>query len=118
MLLMFLSGGVGCRDPAPPFLWGCTFFALVIDGFGGMCILVEMITSSETFDDLTITTYDNDKIYIECAKPITTEVLRERLATISGFDTHQRGGGTSGNDARIVHDSPQIAGDSGNRLQD
>ena len=83
-----------------------------------MCILVEMITETETFDDLTITTYDNDKIYIECAKPIATEVLRERLATISGFDTDQRGGGTVGNDARIVHDSPQIAGDRGNRLQD
>ena len=77
-----------------------------------------MITETETFDGLTITTYANHKIYIECAKPITTKVLRERLATVSGFDTHQRGGGTSGNDARIVHDSPQIAGDSGNRLQD
>jgi hypothetical protein len=77
-----------------------------------------MITSSETFDGLTITTYENHEIYIECAKPITTEVLRERLATISGFDTHQRGGGTVGNDARIVHDAPQIAGDRGNRLQD
>ena len=77
-----------------------------------------MITSSETFDGLTITTYANHEIYIECAKPITTEVLRERLATISGFDTDQRSGGTSGHDARIVHDAPQIAGDSGNRLQD
>ena len=104
--------------PALLFLWGCTFFALVIDGFGGMCILAEMITSSETFDELTITTYDNDKIYIECAKPITTKVLRERLATISGLDTDQRGGGTTRNDARIIHDAPKVAGDRGNRLQD
>ena len=99
---MFLSGGLVCRDSSPPFLWGCLFFALVIDGFDGMCILVEMITCSETFDDLTITTYDNDKIYIECAKPITTEVLRERLATLSGFDPDKRGGGTTGNDARLM----------------
>ena len=75
-----------------------------------------MITETETFDDLTITTYDNDKIYIECAKPITTKVLRERLATISGFDTHQRGCGTTRNDARIIHDAPKVAGDSGNRI--
>ena len=102
--------------PALLFLWGCTFFALVIDGFEWMCILAEMITSSETFDDLTITTYDNDKIYIECAKPITTKVLRERLATISGLDTDQRGGGTTRNDARIIHDAPKVAGDSGNRI--
>ena len=77
-----------------------------------------MITSSETFDGLTITTYANHEIYIECAKPITTEVLRERLATISGFDTHQRGSGTTGHDARIVHDSPKIAGDNRHTLQD
>ena len=77
-----------------------------------------MITETETFDGLTITTYANHEIYIECAKPITTEVLRERLATISGFNPDQRGGGTTGHDARLVHDSPQIAGDSGNRLQD
>ena len=77
-----------------------------------------MITETETFDDLTITAYDTDKIYIEMQRPIALSILRERLATLSGFDTHQRGGGTSGNDARIVHDSPKIAGDSGNRLQD
>jgi len=77
-----------------------------------------MITETETFYDLTITAYDTDEIYIEMQRPIALSVLRERLATISGFDTDQRGGGTTGNDARIIHDSPQIAGDSGNRLQD
>ena len=77
-----------------------------------------MITETETFNELTITTYDKDKIYIEMQRPIALSILRERLATISGFDTHQRGGGTVGNDARIVHDAPQIARDSGNRLQD
>mgnify|MGYP005991829429 CR=1 FL=1 len=75
----------------------------------GLCILAEMITSSETFDDLTITTYDNDKIYIECAKPITTKVLRERLATLSGSHSDQRSSGTVGHDARSVHDVTQVA---------
>ena len=77
-----------------------------------------MITETETFDDLTITAYDTDQIYIEMQRPIALSVLRERLATISGFDSDQRGGGTTGNDARLVHDAPQNAGDSGNRLQD
>ena len=77
-----------------------------------------MITSSETFDGLTITAYDTDKIYIKMQRPIALSALRERLATISGFDTHQRGGGTSGHDARLVHDATQIAGDNRHRLQD
>ena len=77
-----------------------------------------MTTETETFDGLTITAYDTDQIYIEMQRPIALSVLRERLATISGFDSDQRSGGTSGHDARLVHDSPQIAGDSGNRLQD
>jgi len=77
-----------------------------------------MITETETFDELTITAYDTDQIYIEMQRPIALSVLRERLATISGFDPDKRGGGTTGHDARLVHDSPQIAGDSGNRLQD
>jgi len=77
-----------------------------------------MITETENFDDLTITAYDTDEIYIEMQRPIALSVLRERLATISGLDTDQRGGGTTRNDARIIHDAPQIAGDSGNRLQD
>ena len=79
---------------------------------------INMITETETFDDLTITAYDNNQIYIEMQRPIALSVLRERLATISGFDTYQRGGGTSGHDERLVHDATQIAGDSGNRLQD
>jgi len=77
-----------------------------------------MTTETETFDELTITAYDTDQIYIEMQRPIALSVLRERLATISGFDTHQRGSGTTGHDARLVHDAPQNAGDSGNRLQD
>ena len=77
-----------------------------------------MTTETETFDGLTITAYDTDQIYIEMQRPIALSVLRERLATISGFDPDKRGGGTTGHDARLVHDSPQIAGDSGNRLQD
>ena len=77
-----------------------------------------MTTETETFDELTITAYDTDKIYIEMQRPIALSALRERLATLSGFDTHQRSGGTSGNDARIVHDAPQIAGDNRHRLQD
>jgi len=77
-----------------------------------------MTTETETFDELTITAYDTDKIYIEMQRPIALSILRERLATLSGFDTDKRGGGTSGNDARIVHDSPQIVRDRGNRLQD
>ena len=77
-----------------------------------------MTTETETFDGLTITAYDTDQIYIEMQRPIALSVLRERLATISGLDPDQRGGGTSGNDARLIHDAPQIAGDSGNRLQD
>ena len=79
---------------------------------------INMITETETFDDLAITAYDTDEIYIEMQRPIALSVLRERLATISGFDTDQRGGGTTGNDARIVHDAPQIAGDNRHRLQD
>ena len=79
---------------------------------------INMITETETFDELTITAYDTDQIYIEMQRPIALSVLRERLATISGFDPDKRGGGTTGHDARLVHDSPQIAGDSGNRLQD
>ena len=75
-----------------------------------------MITETETFYDLTITAYDTDEIYIEMQRPIALSVLRERLATISGFDTHQRGGGTTRNDARIIHDAPKVAGDSGNRI--
>ena len=75
-----------------------------------------MITETENFDDLTITAYDTDEIYIEMQRPIALSVLRERLATISGLDTDQRGGGTTRNDARIIHDAPQIAGDSGNRI--
>jgi len=75
-----------------------------------------MITETETFDDLTITAYDTDQIYIEMQRPIALSVLRERLATISGFNPDQRGGGTTGNDARIVHDAPKVAGDSGNRI--
>ena len=77
-----------------------------------------MITETETFDDLTITAYDTDQIYIEMQRPIALSVLRERLATISGFDPDKRGGGTTGHDARLVHDSPQIAGDNRHRLQD
>lgn len=75
-----------------------------------------MITETETFYDLTITAYDTDEIYIEMQRPIALSVLRERLATISGFDTHQRGCGTTRNDARIIHDAPKVAGDSGNRI--
>ena len=75
-----------------------------------------MITETEIFDDLTITAYDTDEIYIEMQRPIALSVLRERLATISGLDTDQRGGGTTRNDARIIHDAPQVAGDSGNRI--
>jgi hypothetical protein len=89
---------------------------LVIDGFGGMCILAEMITSSETFNGLTITTYNDDKIYIECAKPITTKVLRERLAQVCGTDTDQRSGPASGHISGSVHDTPKVARDSGNRI--
>lgn len=76
-----------------------------------------MITETETFNELTITAYDKDKIYIEMQRPIALSILRERLATISGLDPDKRSGGTTGNDARIVHDAPQIAGDSGNWLQ-
>ena len=39
---LFLSGGVGCRDSSTSFFVGLHFFALVIDGFGGMCILAEI----------------------------------------------------------------------------
>ena len=71
---------------------------------------INMITETETFDDLTITAYDTDKIYIEMQRPITTEILLSRLAAISGLDTHQRGGGTTGHDARLVHDAPEASG--------
>jgi len=83
-----------------------------------MCILAEMITSSETFNGLTITTYNNDKIYIECDKPITTEVLRERIAQVCGTDTDQRSRPASGHISGSVHDTPEIAGNTGDRLQD
>jgi hypothetical protein len=89
---------------------GLYLFALVLDGLVGLCILAQMITSSETFDGLTITTYENHEIYIECAKPITTEILLSRLAAIRGVDKDKRSTGTVGHDPRLVHDAPEASG--------
>jgi hypothetical protein len=89
---------------------GLYLFALVLDGLVGLCILAQMITSSETFDGLTITTYENHKIYVEMQRPITTEVLLSRLATIRGIDQNRRSAGTTGHDPRLVHDAPEASG--------
>tara|TARA_R110000824_G_scaffold4400_1_gene21271 strand:- start:90 stop:323 length:234 start_codon:yes stop_codon:yes gene_type:complete len=69
-----------------------------------------MITETETFDELTITTYDTDKIYVEMQRPITTEILLSRLAAISGVDKDKRSTGTVGHDPRLVHDAPEASG--------
>ena len=69
-----------------------------------------MTTETETFDELTITAYDTDKIYIEMQRPITTEILLSRLAAISGVDQDKRSTGTTGHDPRLVHDAPEASG--------
>jgi hypothetical protein len=77
-----------------------------------------MTTETETFDELTITTYANHKIYIEMQRPIALSILRERLAELGGTHTDKRSGRADGDDSRIVHDATKVVRDSGSGLPD
>ena len=69
-----------------------------------------MTTGTETFDDLTITTYDDNKIYIEMQRPIALSVLRERLAEVGEPDLHGGSGEETGHEEEWFQVTQGIAG--------
>jgi hypothetical protein len=69
-----------------------------------------MATETETFDDLTITAYDTDKIYIEMQRPVSITVLRERLAEIRGDDLHGGRCEETGDEEGCVQITQGVAG--------
>jgi hypothetical protein len=77
-----------------------------------------MITETETFDDLTITAYDTNKIYIEMQRPIALSTLHERLAELGGTHSDQRGNGATRDEEGRFYDTTKDARDSNSGLQD
>ena len=84
--------------------------------FAEYAFSANMITETETFNELTITTYDKDKIYIEMQRPIALSILRERLTKLGGNHSDQRSNGATGHEAGRIHDTAKSSRDRGDRL--
>ena len=72
---------------------------------------VRKLRETVIIDNLSISIYDDETIRIETGgvAEIKLSDLNAELATLSGSHSDQRGSGTSGHDARSVHDLAQVA---------
>ena len=66
--------------------------------------------TTETFDGLTITAYDDNQIYIEMQHPVSITVLRERLAEIGESDLHGGSGEKTGHEKEWLQVTQGSAG--------